>query len=90
MAIDLDSQPTEQWLDCQLEKGMFSDEIAVTYPAIGDVKKSVFVPRSSVKGTAGERGKVRVLIVRRGSKTLAVLPNSHKDIVEVVEGDLTE
>ena len=41
----------EQWLDCQLDKGMFSDEVAVTYPPEGQAVRSVFVPLNTVKGS---------------------------------------
>jgi len=33
----------ERWLRCQLDEGMFSDEVAVTYPPKGKWQKSVFV-----------------------------------------------
>jgi len=42
-------EPTQaevSWLRCQLDKGMFSDEVAVTYPPKGPWQKSVFEPLS--------------------------------------------
>jgi hypothetical protein len=78
----------ERWLSCHLDKGMFSDEVAVTYPASGDWRKSVFVPRAAVCGSVGSVGKVRVLIVDFGGKTLAVLPSSQQDVVEVEPADI--
>jgi hypothetical protein len=41
----------EQWLRCKVDRGMFSDEVAVTYPATTPWQKSVFVPRSSVRSS---------------------------------------
>ncbi len=33
-----------RWLTCRVNKGMFSHELVVTYPAEGEKQKSVFVP----------------------------------------------
>src|SRR5271156_4517192 len=86
--------PTEtakqSWLECQLDRGMFSDEMAVTYPPDGPVLCSVFVPASDVRGQPGTKGKVRVIIVKRQGKVLAALPTSERTIVPVEEGDLTD
>ena len=83
-------QNEERWLSCHLDKGMFSDEIAVTYPHTGQLKKSVFVPRASVEGDVGQRGRVRVLIIRSGDgKLMAVLPSSRRDVVVIAEGDVS-
>lgn len=78
-----------QWLTCRIDKGMFSDELAVTYPAEGIWQKSVFVPASDVEGSPGDRGRVRVRIVRRNGHLMAVLPSATQDIVTVNEGDLS-
>lgn len=88
MATDVSTQSEEGWLDCQLDKGMFSNEVAVTYPSTGTWKRSVFVPQEVVQGKIGSRGKVRVTVFRRQGKMLAVLPNSQRDIVEVAESDV--
>ena len=88
MATDISTQSEEAWLDCQLDKGMFSNEVAVTYPSTGAWKKSVFVPQELVQGKIGSRGKVRVGVLRRQGKLFAVLPNSQRDIVEVAESDV--
>ena len=80
----------ERWLSCQLDKGMFSDEVAVTYPSGGKWRKSVFVPIKAVAGNLGAPGKVRVEIVHRKNKLFAVLPSSRRDIVEVMPKDVTD
>ena len=80
---------TEEWLECQLDKGMFSDEIAVTYPAVGKMQKSVFVSKAEVRGTAGQRGKVRVRVVRRNNDVIAVLPTEYQDIVFISEQEIS-
>jgi len=49
-------EQTEQWLECHIDKGMFSDERAVSYPPTGQYRKSVFVPAGAVQGTLGEKG----------------------------------
>lgn len=69
---------------------MFSDERAVSYPTTGSYRKSVFVPAGLVQGELGQPGKVRVHVVRKQGKLMAVLPSSRKDMVVVSEGDLSE
>jgi len=83
-------QKEQRWLSCHLDKGMFSDEVAVTYPHSGPVKKSVFVPRVTVRGNVGETGTVRVVVIRSSGKLMAVLPSSRQDVVVVTEDDVSE
>jgi len=83
-------EQVEKWLECHIDKGMFSDERAVSYPPTGQYRKSVFVPVGAVRGILGGRGKVRVGLVCRDGKLMAVLPSSRKDIVVVSEGDVSE
>ena len=81
------------WLRCQLNRGMFSDEAAVTYPAEGRTICSVFVPLSDVRGEpeASSVGAVRVNVLRLDEKTLAaILPTSDRAVVAVQENDLSE
>jgi hypothetical protein len=78
-----------RWLLCRIDKGMFSDELAVTYPAEGEKQKSVFVSNAVIQGQPGQTGKVRVTLVRRNGTLFAVLPSSNQDIVTVREADLT-
>ena len=78
------------WLRCRLDKGMFGDEVAVTYPAVSPAQKSVFVPRSCVR--AGEEHEVEVmvtLVVKDGAQ-FAVLPTPRRDIVRVEAADLRQ
>ena len=84
------NETTTKWLECQVDKGMFSDEVAVTYPTTGQMRKSVFVPSASVRGSLGSTGAVKVSLVKRSGKLMAVLPSSRKDIVVVSENDVTE
>ena len=81
------TQPVSQhWLECQLDKGMFSDEVAVTYPRDGPMMRSVFVPSSAVSGQAGGKGKVRIVVRwKKGENVLAVLPSPEQDVVMVSE-----
>ena len=66
-----------RWLVCRLDKGMFSDELAVTYPAEGEKQKSVFVSNSAIHGQPGQEGKVRITLIRRNGTLFAVLPSSN-------------
>lgn len=78
------------WLECRLDKGMFSDEVAVTYPAEGPWQKSVFVEKSFVKGCLGGLGKVRVIMVQNGESMIVTLPSPEQDIVYVNAGEISE
>lgn len=78
------------WLQCLIQKGMFSDERAITYPPKGDTRKSVFVPATFVDGEVGSTGKVRVELIQAGEKVLAILPTSDRDTVEAKEEDILE
>lgn len=90
MATDLQSSPEESWLECDLQKGMFSDEIAVTYRPSGKLLKSVFVPQEDVRGEPGSSGKVKVRIFQHSGKIFAILPNPQHDIVQVSQRDLSQ
>ena len=82
-----------RWLRCQLNPGMFSDEVAVTYPVEGRTICSVFVPRSDVRGEpeANGVGTVRVNVLRlEGKRLAAVLPTNDRAVVAVQENDLSE
>lgn len=81
---------TTQYLACILDKGMFSDEVAVTYPRDGAPKKSVFVPKHRTIGSPGASGKVQVVVVSRNNRVYAVLPSAESDLVEVDSIDLSE
>jgi len=83
-------QAEERWLECWIDQGMFSDELAVTYPARGEWQKSVFVDRNAVRGNAGGLGKVLVSVLRQDDSILAVLPSPERDIVYVNAGDISE
>lgn len=79
----------DHWLTCRVDKGMFSNELAVTYPPTGEQIASVFVPSETVVGRPGELGKVRVQIVRNGEGLLAVLPTPWSDVVPVAKSDVS-
>lgn len=78
------------WLRCRLDSGMFSDEIAVTYPASENWQKSVFVPLSCVQSASEHHGKVRVNLVFKDGARYAVLPSPRRDMVRVEEADLEQ
>ena len=82
-----------RWLRCRIDRGMFSDEVAVTYPAEGDAIRSVFFPRSETgpwpKEGPGRAVRVRVLR-HEGKNLVAVLPSDESTLVAVQERDLAE
>ena len=81
--------PQIQWLTCRITKGMFSDELAVTYPAEGMYQKSVFVPASEVEGEPGSLGRVRVRVICRNGLVMAVLPSANQDFVTASQEDVS-
>lgn len=78
------------WLRCRLDSGMFSDEVAVTYPAVSLVgwQKSVFVPRSCIRSETEHQGEVMVKVLVSDGKRYAVLPSLERDIVRPEDADL--
>ena len=76
------------WLRVRLDKGMFSDEFAVTYPAAANFQKSVFVPRTYVRQGGEHQGEVEVNVVEKDGQRFAVLPTARRDIVRVEDADL--
>ncbi|HSZ59319.1 MAG TPA: hypothetical protein VK797_26995 [Tepidisphaeraceae bacterium] len=79
----------EQWLRCRIVKGMFSDELAITYLPRGATNAtSVFVPKDFVNGDINQEGKVKVMVFREGDSAWAVLPSAQKMVIPVDEADL--
>jgi hypothetical protein len=81
-------EPMTQWLRVRLDSGMFSDEVAVTYPATTQFQKSVFVPINCVRNTGENQGEVKVMVLEQDGATFAVLPTARRDIVRVEDADL--
>lgn len=79
----------EQWLRCQILKGMFSDELAITYKPRGStVPTSVFVPKELVSGDINHEGKVKVTVFRQGDTSWAILPSAQKMVIPINDADL--
>ena len=78
------------WLRCRLDRGMFSDEFAVTYPASLDAEcqQSVFVPCAFVRSVTEHEGEVMVKVVTVEGGRYAVLPSSERDVVWPEDADL--
>ena len=77
------------WLRCRLDMGMFSDEVAVTYPPVESRwQKSVFVPRACVRSDDEHEGAVKVNVVVKNGVRFAVLPSSQRDFVKIEDVDL--
>ncbi len=78
------------WLRCRVVKGMFSDEVAVTYPGVPDRpdQVSVFLPRSCVRAQTEDQGEVMVDVIVEDGIHLARLPSEYPVVVEAEESDL--
>src|SRR6185436_15798141 len=62
------------WLQCEsVERGMFSDELAVVVSRSNGATESHFVPANEVER---ERNRVRVALYETGSTLWATLPTS--------------
>jgi hypothetical protein len=86
------SESREKWLTCKLDRGMFSDEVAVTYPPTEHWQKSVFVPSTCVRNwepnDTKHEGEVKVVVLVQDGSVYAVLPSPQRDIVRVNDADL--
>lgn len=83
----------ERWLNCHVDKGMFSDEAAISYPpdvSKEKTRKSVFVSSKYVKVKQPGFGSVRVKVYKGGPRSVVILPTSRRDMLTVSESDLTE
>jgi hypothetical protein len=80
------------WLRCRLDSGMFSDEVAVTYPPSASTvwQKSVFIPRSYVRFETESQGEVMVSVVVKDGARYAMLPSAERDIVKADAADLRQ
>lgn len=90
MKMSTMTEPTQCWLQCRLDKGMFSDEMAVTFPATGIHQQSVFIEKTMITGEPGQLGKVKVNVLDCKGHLMAVLPTPDQDIVWVKLSDLCE
>lgn len=80
---------TQQWLNCSIVKGMFSDELAVTYKPLSGSETSVFVPKRLVETGPNNVGRVMVEVFKSGTQTWAVLPNESREEVLVGDNDIS-
>lgn len=79
------------WLKVRVDDGMFSDELAVSYPPTGNkYTMSIFVPREHVRMESKHQGDVRVNVIEEAGANWAILPTPYRDIVEVNAADLRE
>ena len=80
---------SEQWLRCRIFKGMFSDELAISYVSRGgNIPVSVFVPKGLVEGKIDQEGKVKVSVFHQGNRAWAVLPSDQQMTIPVDDADL--
>lgn len=75
------------WLKCRVDKGMFSDELAVTYPAEGEQRASVFVEKKYVRMTTENRGEVFVDVSGYAGHLIGSLPSCDRDWVWIRDED---
>ena len=70
------------WLKCEIQEGMFTDEVAITVKDSGGREVSGFVHSQKVNP---EASRVEVEILDGG---LAVLPTCFRDLILYAESDL--
>ena len=78
----------DQWLKCNVFKGMFSDELAVKVRQTEGGFAAFFVPKSLVEGSIDHEGKVRVRVFHEGPTAWAVIPAENAPTIPVEEADL--
>jgi hypothetical protein len=74
----------DQWLVCNFDKGMFSDELAVEYR-----DKSFFILKQFVEFLQPGRAKVRVRVFNDSGTTWAELPTEDRATIPVEQKDLS-
>lgn len=74
-----------KWLKCKVDKGMFSDEFTVTVHTAAGETIAVFVPKSSADD---RKNLVQVKAFEQQGKTIAVLPDEHRSVIDVSAADL--
>ncbi len=79
---------TTTWLNCQVHKGMFSDERAVAFVLSSGKAYSAFVPQQLVRGEINHAGQVLVSAFQDGDAWWAVVPNEYRDVVAVKSTEL--
>ena len=74
-----------KWLKCKIDKGMFSDEFTVTVQSRSGENIAVFVPKQAVDDL---KNLVRVNAFHEQGRTIAVLPDEHRSVVDVKDADI--
>ena len=74
-----------KWLKCEIDKGMFSDEVTVTIRISSGEAIAVFVPKQAADH---QKNLVRVDAFEQQDNTIAVLPDEHHSVVDVSAADL--
>jgi hypothetical protein len=74
-----------QWLTCQVNKGMFSDECTVIVRTIHGDLVSLFVPRDTIDE---QKHRVRVRVIQNGPRVVAVMPDENQSIINVNSSEL--
>jgi hypothetical protein len=76
------------WLNCQVLKGMFSDERTVVVRRKGNGTIEFIVSETFVNDTDPKGGKVQVTVIERGGTKWAVLPTSYSESIPVDDSEL--
>lgn len=74
-----------KWLRCKIDKGMFSDEFTVTVRTRTGEAIAVFVPKQAADN---QKNLVQVKAFDQQGKTIAVLPDEHQSVIDVMSADL--
>jgi hypothetical protein len=76
-------QMHDRWLVCGVDKGMFSDEMAVEYR-----DRSYFILKRFIETMQAGQAKVRVRVFDQSGRTWAVLPTEDSATIAVEQKDL--
>lgn len=72
----------QQWLKCNVSKGMFSNERVIAFNMRGSGLMEYFVPADTVEGQ-GQDGRVKVRVITHNDGPWAVLPTPYSKTVPV-------
>lgn len=78
----------EGWLRCRVFDGVFRDEFVIGIVSADGEQRLFAVPRTSVKGRAGDAGKVKVSVFNDQGAMWAKLPTSEIRTIPILDHQL--
>lgn len=88
MTTSMINHLAQLWLNCEISKGMFSDEATVTVTTTNGERFATFVPLDKIIYSDQDRGIVNVGMFKKNNALFAVLPDEYHSIIAVSQSDI--